>query len=99
VAQIGGTMGELATMGVPSIIVTPDKEGEGFAAPQPDLAWNLPVPSHTVVNADLPKLIVIKATQLWHDTTLRERLAKAGQKVVDGRGIRRISQALKEHLS
>ena len=99
VAQIGGTMGELATMGVPSIILMSDKEGEGFAAPHPDLAWNLPVPSHTVANADLPKLLVTKATNLWHDTALREQLAKTGQKIVDGRGIRRISQALKEHLS
>jgi UDP-2,4-diacetamido-2,4,6-trideoxy-beta-L-altropyranose hydrolase len=99
VAQIGGTMGELATMGVPSIILTPNKEGEGFAAPHPDLAWYLPVPSHRVANADLLELLVTKAIHLWHDTVLRERLAKAGQKIVDGRGVRRISQTLMEHLS
>ena len=91
IAQVGGTMGELAAMGVPSLILVPPHVDQRFLAPHPQLDWclidntNSPVPS-----------LALKAQCLWQNSALRAQLSARATSLIDGRGAIKLIALIQE---
>jgi UDP-2,4-diacetamido-2,4,6-trideoxy-beta-L-altropyranose hydrolase len=86
----GGTMWEMACMGVPFIpIVIADNQRQAAAAMARD---GYPAIERSAVSSELPALV----TALAADAGRRETLSRRGRQLVDGRGAERVCAALRE---
>ena len=98
ITQVGGTMGELATMGVPGIVVVQQGASSDFLSHHPDLDWMTAIDGDIKDQQNLPSIIARKAAKIWADDKTTDSMASAGQRIVDGRGIERISIEIRKLL-
>jgi spore coat polysaccharide biosynthesis predicted glycosyltransferase SpsG len=87
VSAAGGTVGELAALGVPAVIaVVAENQRLGADAAARD-DWCRAVPADAAALADA-------AAMLWHDPPGRAAMAARARDIVDGRGVDRVVDAL-----
>ncbi len=87
VSAAGGTVGELAALGVPAIIaVVAENQRLGAEAAARD-GWCRAAPADRDALAEA-------ASALWQDATLRAAMAERARSLVDGRGADRVVDAL-----
>jgi UDP-2,4-diacetamido-2,4,6-trideoxy-beta-L-altropyranose hydrolase len=91
VSAAGGTIGELAALGVPSVVVIiADNQVEGAGAAV-SAGWCAAIDARRV---DAVRYIAGAAVELWHDPAERARRAQLARQIVDPNGAERIAARL-----
>lgn len=91
VSAAGGTTGELAALGVPTVLVTVAENQRGAAAESGAMGWCRVLDG---AGADAPDRIAGEAARLWAAADERERMAAAAAGLLDAEGARRVAEAL-----
>lgn len=92
----GGTLGELAAFGVPSLVaIVADNQEEG-ARRSAAAGWCRAVDAR---GGDAAKLLAKEARALWSDLPLRQGMAARASGLIDGRGVERVCAALERLAS
>jgi UDP-2,4-diacetamido-2,4,6-trideoxy-beta-L-altropyranose hydrolase len=93
VSAAGGTLGELAVCGVPTVAaMVADNQG-GAVATMP--GWGVAIDARA---ADAVDALADAAEQLWRDPAARRRMGEAARRDVDGDGAIRVIDALAQHF-
>lgn len=97
VSAAGGTVGELAALGVPAVIaVVADNQVAGAAACGAD-GWCEAIDARG--NPAAAVLLAEAATRLWHDPATRDAWAMRARAAVDPGGADRVAAALLEAIA
>jgi spore coat polysaccharide biosynthesis predicted glycosyltransferase SpsG len=91
VSAAGGTTGELAAFGVPSLIVTVAENQEAGARQAAAAGWCRALDGRL---SGAPAQIAAAARALWADLGARRAMADRARGLVDGQGVARVCRAL-----
>lgn len=98
ISAAGGTLGELASQGVPTLaLVTVDNQLPALCSP-PNNTWYYAIDaraSHsaqgdTQINNDLLSKIKVNAVNLWHDKCFRQGMSDSARQLIDSEGCQRV---------
>jgi UDP-2,4-diacetamido-2,4,6-trideoxy-beta-L-altropyranose hydrolase len=96
VSAAGGTVGELAAFGVPSLIVTVAENQEAGARRAAEAGWCRVLDGR---RSDAPGQIAAATATLWRDLAERQVMAERVKGLVDGQGVVRVCRALLEAVA
>ncbi|WP_413736096.1 PseG/SpsG family protein [Shewanella sp. BJSY2023SW005] len=102
VSAAGGTLGELASQGVPTLsLVTVDNQVPAMISPLNntwyqtlDCRHYAPAEGDTQSNQDIINTIALKAKSIWHNKCLREQMSDQARQLIDSHGCQRIIKRL-----
>lgn len=83
----GGTVGELAALGVPAVVAVVADNQEGAAG-------SCPYPCIDARHDHAPAALATEALRWWHDPAARDRLATGLRGLVDGQGAARTAEVI-----
>ncbi|MCL5267411.1 MAG: hypothetical protein M1469_04825 [Bacteroidetes bacterium] len=96
VTALGTTIYELATLGVPTVVLSNYRDDKMDEYELSQLGWILPLGYHLNVGEDQIRDVV---SRLWDDIRGRENMSTIAMSTIDGRGAERISRELMNLVS
>lgn len=102
ISAAGGTLGELASMGVPTIaLITVDNQTPALESPLNN-TWYFAIDLRSACTSEvkckrtfsLLDKVSEEATNLWHDICKRENMSEQARQLIDSKGCQRIIQKL-----